>query len=98
MDDPQREKELSKIHHAWEDTFSLGLPSNAKTMLKGRRCLEIDPVSIGDDSNATPEVYITSIRRDDRGQGDFLDIQARILDGALSAEETWQFVYLLVIT
>lgn len=95
MYEPQGEKELSKSHHAWEDTFSMGLPSNAKTVLKGRKCLEIHPVSIGDESNVEPEVYITTIRRDNLAQGNLLDIQARVLDGALDAQEIAQLDYLL---
>lgn len=81
------ETPLSKSVHLWGDTLSMGVPSNAKTSLDGRRCLEVDFVALGANTGRAPDMYFTSLRRDDRSLGDHLDIQARIVDNAIGAED-----------
>lgn len=88
-------KPLSKTFHVWEDAFSQGLPSNAKTILKDRKCLEIHPIAVGDVDDGFPDVYVTSVRRPDRAQGNILDIQARVVDDAISPNDIASLDHLL---
>lgn len=83
----QDEAPLSKSITIWSDALSMAVPSNAKTRLKGRRCLELDFVSLGADTGGTPDVYFTALRREGRVRGNRLDIQARIVDDAIAPED-----------
>lgn len=78
---------ISKSTYYWDDTFSAIFPSNGLTELTDRKCIKFMPLSIGADATAEPEITLTSVRRSDRAQGVHLDIQARIVDGALDAHD-----------
>lgn len=86
-DDPDREPRLSKSVALWSDTLSVGMPSNAKTRLSERRCVELDFVALGANTGGIPDLYFTSLTRANGELGNRLDIQARIVDGAIEPEE-----------
>lgn len=85
-DDPGT-AQLSKGMGAWSNTVSVSVPSNAKTMPRNGRCLELDPLSLGGRLEDGATLTVSSVRRPLRQLGTTFDVQVRILDDAILTEE-----------
>lgn len=81
---------LSRGTNTWPDAVALGIPSNAKTVPSNGATLELDLASMGGRIGESADLYITSLRRSNLELGDHVDIQARVLNDAISVQELAQ--------
>lgn len=87
---------LSRLVPAWNNAVSAGFPSNNKTVPGLKRCLDFDVLAVGDEiPSDDAQLLVTALRRPNAQLGTQFDVDFRVLDEVVDADELGEFAQAL---